>query len=74
MTTTYKMATKKKQVAKDIVRAAQSLGLGLFFRCNKQLHRVEFIVDASAYEMAQMADLMLSYKEERLEIANHIYG
>lgn len=74
MTTTYKMATKKQQIAKDIVRAAKFLGLGLFFRCNKQLHRVEFMVDASAYEMQQMADLMLTYREERLEMANHIYG
>ena len=74
MTTTYKMATKWQQVAKDIVRAANYLGLGLFFRCNKELHRVEFMVTASAYEMKQMADLMQTYKEERLEIANHIYG
>ena len=35
-----KMATKKKVIAKDIVKAANELGLGLFFRCNKELHRV----------------------------------
>lgn len=74
MTKTYKMATKKQQVAKDIVRAAKFLGLGLFFRCNKQLHRVEFMLDASPREMQKMADLMLTYKEERAEITMHIYG
>ena len=58
MTKTYKMATKKQQVAKDIARAAKFLGLGLFFRCNKQLHRVEFMLDASPREMQKMADLI----------------
>ena len=42
MTATYKMKTKQQQVAKDIVRAAKELNLTLWFRCNKQLHQVEF--------------------------------
>lgn len=42
MTATYKMATKHQQVAKDIVRAAKELNMTLWFRCNKQLHQVEF--------------------------------
>lgn len=48
MTATYKMATKHQQVAKDIVRAAKELNMTLWFRCNKQLHQVEFQLETQA--------------------------
>ena len=54
MTATYKMATKHQQVAKDIVRAAKELNMTLWFRCNKQLHQVEFQLETDAYGINQM--------------------
>ena len=51
MTGTYKMATKKQVIAKDIVRAAKELDLKLWFRCNKQNHSVEFILLADPLEL-----------------------
>lgn len=81
MTTTYKMATKWQQVAKDIIRAAKELDLILFYRCNRQLHTVEFELEATDYDLQQMKALLKSYKraredeaERKLEMAYHIYG
>ncbi len=81
MTTTYKMATKWQQVAKDIIRAAKELNLILFYRCNRQLHTVEFELEATDYDLQQMKALLKSYKraredeaERKLEMTYHIYG
>lgn len=65
MTTTYKMATKWQQVAKDIVRAAKELDLVLFYRCNKQLHQVEFELEATPYDLQQMNALLRAYRSAR---------
>lgn len=69
-----KMATKKKVIAKDIVKAANELGLGLFFRCNKGLHRVEFQLDADDFELQQLANRLRDFKEMRIENELGIYG
>ena len=60
MTATYKMATKHQQVAKDIVRAAKELNMTLWFRCNKQLHQVEFQLETDAYGINQMNALLMA--------------
>lgn len=81
MTATYRMATKWQQVAKDIVRAAKELDLILFYRCNHQLHTVEFELEATDYDLQQMKALLKTYKRARedeaefkLEMGYHIYG
>lgn len=81
MKKTYMVATKYKRVAKDIVRAAKELNLILFYRCNRQLHTVEFELEATDYDLQQMKALLKSYKraredeaERKLEMAYHIYG
>ena len=58
MTGTYKLATKKQVIAKDIVRAAKALGLKLWFRRNKQNHSVEFMLLADPLEIKQCAMLI----------------
>ena len=77
----YRWAANKKQVAKDFVRAAKEINLDLYYRCNKELHRVEFQFWAGPYELQQLSSIMAAYKrareeeaEYRLEVANHIYG
>lgn len=65
MTATYKMKTKQQQIAKDIVRAAKELNLTLWFRCNKQLHQVEFQLETDAYGINQMNALLKAYRSAR---------
>ena len=65
MTATNKMKTKQQQVAKDIVRAAKELNLTLWFRCNKQLHQVEFQLETDAYGINQMNALLKAYRSAR---------
>lgn len=81
MKKTYMVVTKYKQVAKDIVRAAKELKLSLFYKLNKQQHRVEFKFEAAPYDLQQMNALLKAYRRARedaaqrkLEIAYHIYG
>lgn len=74
MTKTYKMATKKQQVAKDIVRAAKTLDLKLWFRCNKQNHSVEFMLLADPLEIKHFSRWLEEAAQQRAEMAMHIYG
>lgn len=81
MKKTYMVATKYKQVAKDIVRAAKQLKISLFYKLNKQQHRMEFKFEATSYDLQQMNALLKAFRTARedaalhqLEMANHIYG
>lgn len=74
MTGTYKLATKKQVIAKDIVRAAKALGLKLWFRCNKQDHSVEFMLLADPLEIKHFSRWLEDAALQRAEMANHIYG
>lgn len=65
MTATYKFSTNTVQKTKEVVRAAKELDLQLFFRCNKQLHRVEFELETDAYGINQMNALLKAYRSAR---------